>query len=145
MNREHGVPSFRGRYNWLSNFFPVAHGVYGYPTVEHFFVAMKTTDHQVRAAIKIVSTPVEAKRLGRKINPLRPDWEQIKDEVMITGLRAKFKPGTWLAEKLLETGTETIEEVNTWYDTYWGICNGVGHNNLGIMLMTVREELRNGS
>ncbi len=33
------------------------------------------------------------------------------------------------------------EETNTWHDTYWGVCNGVGKNMLGIQLMRVRAEL----
>jgi hypothetical protein len=33
-------------------------------------------------------------------------------------------------------------EGNTWGDTFWGVCNGVGENNLGKTLMNVREILR---
>lgn len=142
MNRTHGVPSFRGEYSFLSNFYPVPHGVYGYATVEHFFVAMKSTDAGYRTRVRACATAKDAKRMDRTVK-LREDWEAIKNDVMLTGLRFKFKPDSDLARQLLATGDEVIEEANTWHDTYWGICNGVGHNMLGKMLMTVREELRN--
>jgi predicted NAD-dependent protein-ADP-ribosyltransferase YbiA (DUF1768 family) len=32
----------------------------------------------------------------------------------------------------------------TWGDRFWGVCNGVGENMLGKLLMQVREELRSG-
>jgi len=33
-------------------------------------------------------------------------------------------------------------EGNTWGDTYWGVCRGRGSNNLGKLLMKIREVLR---
>ena len=47
-----------------------------------------------------------------------------------------------MSNKLLGTGDTYLEEGNTWNDTFWGVCNGVGENNLGRILMEVREELR---
>lgn len=43
--------------------------------------------------------------------------------------------------KLLQTGLEPIVESNTWGDTYWGKCKGVGQNKLGQTLMRIRNEL----
>ena len=34
-----------------------------------------------------------------------------------------------------------ISEENTWGDTFWGICEGKGENNLGKILMEVRDSL----
>ena len=56
-------------------------------------------------------------------------------------LQAKFKNVTE-QEMLLETGDAYLEETNYWKDTYWGKCNGVGLNNLGEMLMKIRDNLR---
>jgi len=53
---------------------------------------------------------------------------------------AKFSQNKDLAKRLLETKGEIVEE-NTWNDTFWGVCNGVGENKLGIMLARVREYL----
>jgi predicted NAD-dependent protein-ADP-ribosyltransferase YbiA (DUF1768 family) len=44
-----------------------------------------------------------------------------------------------LSKMLLSTGNKYIEETNTWGDTYWGVCNGVGENNLGKILMSIRH------
>jgi predicted NAD-dependent protein-ADP-ribosyltransferase YbiA (DUF1768 family) len=54
----------------------------------------------------------------------------------------KFKLNSKLRAQLLATGNEWLEETNTWGDTFWGVCNGVGQNWLGAILMSVREKLR---
>jgi N-glycosidase YbiA len=43
---------------------------------------------------------------------------------------------------LLDTGDAELVEVNHWRDFWWGVCNGVGANHLGRLLMTIRNELR---
>ena len=77
--------------------------------------------------------------MGRSVS-LRPDWEDIKDDVMLEGLYRKFTNDE-LAEWLLDTGDEELVEGNWWGDRYWGVCNGIGQNKLGKLLMKVREEL----
>ena len=34
-----------------------------------------------------------------------------------------------------------IVEGNTWGDVFWGVCNGIGENHLGNILMDVRDEI----
>ena len=143
------ITRFRGEYYFLSNFFPVPHGVYGYQTNEHFFQAMKSIDPVYRDQVKRCMTPGQAKRMGRAV-ALRPDWNEISREVMLSGLRFKFKPGSELAAQLLATGDALLVEGNNWHDNYWGDCecgNGrcrlVAQNHLGELLMYVREELAN--
>ena len=46
---------------------------------------------------------------------------------------------------LLDTGDKFIEETNWWKDQFWGVYNGVGENNLGKILMRIREEIKNES
>ena len=55
---------------------------------------------------------------------------------------AKFSQHPELAEKLLATGNAHLEEGNSWGDKVWGTVGGVGANNLGKILMRVRETLR---
>jgi hypothetical protein len=43
---------------------------------------------------------------------------------------------------LLATGDMELIEDNDWDDTYWGVCNGAGENNLGKLLMKIRAEAR---
>ena len=140
------IKNFEGEYAFLSNFYfsPMIIDNVVYTTNEHFFQAMKSLNLKERQAIVLAPTPGKAKRLGRKVS-LRKDWEDIKEEVMLTGLRHKFS-NPELRKKLLATGNEELIEGTTWHDNYWGICDceacgGQGKNRLGKLLMQVREEL----
>ena len=46
-----------------------------------------------------------------------------------------------LREKLVATGDAELIEGNHWNDTCWGVCKGIGQNNLGKILMEVRDML----
>ena len=140
------IKNFEGEYAFLSNFYfsPMIIDNVVYTTNEHYFQAMKSLNPKERQAIVLAPTPGKAKRLGRKVS-LRKDWEDIKEEVMLTGLRHKFS-NPELRKKLLATGNEELIEGTTWHDNYWGICDceacgGQGKNRLGKLLMQVREEL----
>jgi N-glycosidase YbiA len=117
-----------------------------YPTLEHYFQAAKTLDPAERRTVAALATPGRAKRAGRTLT-LRPDWESVKRDVMLAGLKQKFTPGSEHAHNLLATGDEPITELNYWHDRYWGICacptcGETGENHLGRLLERVRTELR---
>ena len=139
------IDRFDGEYAFLSNYSasPFRINYVLFPTMEHYFQANKADNQNDYLHIAYAPTPGEAKRLGRKIQ-LRPDWEKIKDNVMLTGLRKKFADPE-LRNLLLATGNEELVEGNYWGDTYWGVCNGVGQNKLGKLLMQVREEIKNNA
>lgn len=86
----------------------------------------------------------EAKKLGRTV-VLRPDWNEVKVSIMRNVLALKFRQNPDLREKLLATGEAELIEGNHWKDTFWGVCNGVGENWLGKLLMELREELKKES
>ncbi len=67
-------------------------------------------------------TPDEAKGMGNDENhPARSGWHtQIKDEVMLEVVRAKFTQHPELRELLLATGAAVLAE-NSQKDYYWGI------------------------
>lgn len=136
------IDKFDGDYAFLSNFYysPFMFQGRQYPTVEHFFQAHKAKTYEDFISVLVEPTPKGAKQVGRKIK-MREDWDAVKDTIMLEGLRAKFSI-KGLREKLLATGDEELIEGNHWHDTYWGVCNGVGKNKLGKMLMQVREEIR---
>lgn len=136
------IDKFDGDYAFLSNFYysPFMFQGRQYPTVEHFFQAHKAKTYEDFISVLVEPTPKGAKQVGRKIK-MREDWETVKDTIMLEGLRAKFSI-KGLREKLLATGDEELIEGNHWHDTYWGVCNGIGKNKLGKMLMQVREEIR---
>lgn len=136
------INAFEGQYKFLSNFFlrPLV-GLDGiiYPALENAFQSFKTTDKEEREIFESI-TPAKAKQKGRQLD-LRPDWDKLKDHFMWQLLTIKFQD-RYLRVKLLDTGSLKLVEGNWWGDTYWGRCNGVGENKLGVLLMQVREELR---
>lgn len=142
MNNPVIIASFSGEYRFLSNFYPAEVWEFGmkFPTAEHAFQAAKTLDESERRKIQKAETPGQAKRLGRTVE-LRPDWEQIKLDVMRAILLDKFTRNPELADWLMATDPAKLVEGNTWGDTYWGVCEGKGHNMLGELLMAVRSEL----
>lgn len=135
------INSFKDDYRFLSNFWPCTVNLDGwwYPSVEHAYQAAKCLMPE-RGQFNIRMTAGQAKRLGQKI-ALRPDWEQIKLEVMATLLIQKFAKGSHLGNKLLATAPHELIEGNTWGDVYWGVCEGKGENNLGKLLMLIREDI----
>ena len=136
------IKEFKGEYRFLSNFVdaPVELDGVWYYTVEHAYQAAKTLDPIEREKVQIMDKPGDAKRFGKKLT-LRADWEQVKLGIMLKLLRQKFSRLVF-KEQLLETGDQELVEGNKWHDTFWGVCNGVGENHLGKLLMQVREELK---
>lgn len=137
------IESFSGDYRFLSNFYNATAYVVldgdEYPTVEHAYQASKTTNPDDRRFFRF-GTARDAKRMGRSVI-LRSDWEEVKLNIMLNLLRQKFTD-TDLTKRLLDTKDAELVEGNYWNDTYWGVCNGVGDNHLGKLLMQVRDELR---
>lgn len=134
------IASFDGRHAYLSNFFetPVTIDGITYPTNENAFQALKCPE---RAREFVDLTPGQAKRLGRRV-ALRPDWDDVRLDVMYALNKQKFSENPALRERLLETGDRELIEGNTWRDTFWGVCNGAGENHLGRILMRIRQEIR---
>lgn len=129
----------------FSNFSP--HGIemdgVWWKTVEHYFQAQKFSDEAYRQRINKASTPKMAKALGRTREfPIRPDWDEMRDAVMLAAVRTKFRTHKVLAELLLSTGEEDLGEAAPG-DYYWGVGgDGSGENRLGLILQRVRGELR---
>lgn len=130
---------------FLSNFYPVDifYEDIVYPSVEHAYVAGKTTSKALREEIARFELPGQVKKYGRKIQ-LRDNWEIIKLPLMEQLVRTKFNREV-LSEKLLATGDKELVEGNWWGDTFWGVCGGKGQNHLGKILMKVRRELNEQS
>ena len=113
-------------------------GEHEYSTVEHAFQAAKTTKDWQHHAVRTVATPSMAKQIGRNVE-LRPDWEDVKYDVMLKCLRAKYAI-PYFRRQLLSTGYKEIREDSP-TDRVWGWRDG-GQNLLGKALMQVRAEIR---
>lgn len=147
MNR---ITSFSGPHRFLSNFYlcSILYEGITYPSTENAFQAAKMPDLSLRKQFVSVDSKT-AKAMGRAWK-CRPDWDSVRNGVMLDLLRIKFS-GEPFRGRLLATGDAELVEGNWWHDQYWGVCNcgkdgtcakkgGVGENSLGKLLMQVRDE-----
>lgn len=133
---------FNGEHRWLSNFWPcsVELGGMHFNSVEAAYVASKTLCMETRKKVQALEKPGDCKRFGRTLK-LRDDWDVVKIDIMRDLIRQKFSQGSELGERLVSTGDCQIVEGNTWGDTFWGVCRGLGENHLGKLIMERRREL----
>jgi ribA/ribD-fused uncharacterized protein len=111
-------------------------------TVEHWFQACKATSRQRFELILACSSAALARQAGRHTE-LRPDWEQVKGEVMLCALRGKFALEPYRSGLLLTHPRPLAQDSPN--DFVWGCRDaGGGHagrNLLGLALVRVRAEL----
>ena len=140
--------NIREQYGCFSNFSPhgfVLDELY-WSTSEHYFQAQKFIGTPYLAKLRLVKTPKEAANMGRQRTlPLRPDWEEVKDNIMRKAVFSKFSTNKDIQGILLSTGNEKLVE-NSPIDYYWGCgADGSGKNMLGIVLMEIRQQLKYSS
>lgn len=146
----------------LSNWYLVDLTVGGntYRSVEHMYQSFRflprnpTRDEQNYAyLIRNAETPEEAKYLGNHPSDFnkevreREDWHEIREDVMLECLRAKFNQCLKCREALrYETGDIHLQneakpnERNE--DFYWGTgFDDLGKDRLGALLMIVQREI----
>jgi ribA/ribD-fused uncharacterized protein len=114
-----------------------------YPTSEHYFQSQKFVGNPAYAAqIAAASSPSAAAKLGRsRAYPIRPDWDAVRDAIMLRALRAKFGQNPDLREILTSSSPRKLVEHRA-ADSYWGDGRtGLGQNRLGVLLMQVRSGL----
>ncbi len=140
------IDGFRGEYRFLSNFWPcyLMYNDLLYPTTEHAYQAAKISNAEIKLMIRNCETPADAKDylVTHNLKP-DPDWT-VEKKLMVMGELQMIKFGgkePLLTRSLLATEDAEIIEGNTWNDTFWGVCDNIGENNLGRILMKVREEL----
>jgi ribA/ribD-fused uncharacterized protein len=157
-----GADESKGENRALSNMaeYPIEVDGVKFPTVEHYFQAMKAkmfADEEMYEKILKAKTPKAAKALGKKVKDLVPEkWDAEKDMIMEKAVRAKFVQHPELRKQLLETGGKQIGEANA-RDSYWGIGSGHesdkskvpskwrGQNKLGKIMMKLREVFKTES
>ena len=128
-----------------------------YQNVEQYFTAEKARlfrDQITVNKIMEADSPAEMKFHGKHITGFnQKTWDETSATVMITGLRAKFRQNSTLQAKLLATQDKHLAESSK-NDRVWGTGlamsdenafnkdNWNGKNQLGNLLMKVREEIR---
>jgi ribA/ribD-fused uncharacterized protein len=97
----------------------------------------------LRHRIRNAPSAHEAFQLARaNLVHQRPDWDLVKVEVMRLILLEKVRQHEYVRRKLLATGDRTLVE-NSWRDDFWGWgANHDGRNQLGVLWMEIRAELR---
>jgi ribA/ribD-fused uncharacterized protein len=114
------ITRFEDEHWFLSNFAPVPDGVRWNglvgPTVEHVFQAAKALDPIDQASILRAPGPGVAKRYGRAAR-MRPDWNEVRVDVMRQCLLSKFSSED-LSSRLLLTGDRQLVEGNHWGDRF---------------------------
>ena len=114
-----------------------------WPSVEHYFQAMKFEDPAQQEAVRLAKHPAKARRLGRsRFRKLRKNWSKLRRVFMTRALYTKCRAHPEVAERLLSTGDTMLVE-NSQYDYFWGCGRDRrGHNTYGLVLMDVRSKLR---
>ena len=145
------IASFSGEHRFLSNFWLVEIEMpprwrlptdldLTYLSTEHAYQAAKTLDRDDRRWVQLAGSAGEAKKRGSRV-VLRPDWDDVKLDVMWDLIVEKFSQPD-LRARLLATGDAELIEGNHWGDIFWGVCRGEGANHLGRILMDVRAFYR---
>ena len=137
--------SVKNAYGEFSNFalFPLLIDGIIWPSSEHYYQAQKFNDPVIKEQVRNAATPFLAAKMGRDPTlPMREDWDNVKDGIMLIVLRAKYSQYQVLKDLLLSTNKTHIYE-HTKNDCYWADCEDrTGLNKLGEELMQVRQELQ---
>ena len=154
-----GADESKGEYRYMSNDaeYPMEVDGKKYPTVEHYYQAMKAEtfeDKEVFDKILVTKTPKAAKAKGKEVkNFIKEVWDSKREGIMEKGVRAKFTQHPELRKKLVETGDKQIGKADG-RNTFWGIGSSMtsdksktpskwrGQNKLGKILMELRDTLK---
>lgn len=118
-----------------------------YRSVFQYVIAKKFEGMEggLQAKIIAAATLQEARALDSEgFGNERPDWDGVREVVLLDGLMAKFTQNSELAAELIGTGTKTIVMVDA-ADKWGGMSaeGGIptGKNKVGEALMKARAEL----
>ena len=152
---------FKNEKRYLSNMYPCQIVIsdndfpnvkaFTYKSSEHLYQSLKSEDLNWHIFLNQFDRPentkTEAKKRlktllanGKDTFLMKEGFHDIKYDLMYKIVYLKFSQNQDLKEKLInEVGL--IEERNCWNDRYWGTVDGIGENNLGKILMSVRDIL----
>ena len=146
-------------YRWrspLSNHYPANFNLdkVDYSSAEQYYfaqMAIECHDDGALGTIMDTKDPVKQKEAGKAIRRVPKTWTDKRIDVMKKGVRAKVLQNVTVREFLKSTQQLKLAEASPG-DGYWGIKMGMnhpnrknqkawGHNNLGLILEEIRQEL----
>lgn len=140
MDYENGIYGFKDEYRWLSNFTVLETPIkmYGikFYTTEQLYQACKCKRNDQFVLFDGL-TAAESKKFGRQVE-MRSDWDIIRLPVMFRIQMLKYTQPKFKS-LLGQTRGLYIEETNDWKDCFFGVCNGIGENHLGKIIMDIRD------
>ena len=153
------ITSFKGKYAFLDLAFlcVVTNDHTLYNSAEAAFLASQYDASYFRSMFRDTALPIwRARELAKRLQKRR-DWTpELSLELMRQITLDKFSRSPNLRSLLLATRHELIVAENNWHEQFWGrcICNTrpgkygkkdaclvPGSNHLGIILMSVRDQL----
>jgi hypothetical protein len=150
-----GAPPLGWLAPWTPTFFKTSVGIFN--SAEQHFMHAKALlfgDHAIAERILRVSSPGQARELGRRVRGFREDvWVAERRQLMEEANLAKFSALPELSGYLLSTWPAVLVQTSA-IDTVWGSGLDLGdpfvprpdrwpgQNLVGFALMRVREELR---
>jgi len=132
----------RDPYGCFCNFAPYPVEIDGkvWKTTEHYYHAQRFAGTEFEEVIREIKTPFQAKEVAKSgIYPRRSDWFDVKSDIMMNAITAKFNQHNDLRDILVSTGNAILKE-HTELDHYWADGgDGSGRSRLGEILMKVRS------
>lgn len=146
MNDDEIAGFFIGGWYVFDNFAPFQVEWRGelYPTAEHAYQAAHFIDTKPELAeeVRLCTSPLQAKDLANHNSEYDdPSWNEIRLSIMKEIIAAKLEQHAYIREKLIETGTKIIVEMND-DDNFWGWGSDKnGQNHIGKIWMELRNRL----
>ena len=113
-----------------------------WPSLAHFYNAMKFEGTRLEDRIRAISSPEEVPYVAYQYRDgVVKGWAEKRDRIMMQGLRAKFDQHPELAELLAGTSRSLV--FHSEEDSYYGDGgDGSGQNRLGTLLEELRSEFQ---
>lgn len=138
------INQFKGDYTFLGNRFPCRFNWRGlaYGSAEAAFQSSKCVGESERKVFASCSADTAAQK-GKDLVSYT-GWEEEQLDIMESILQAKFGQNPAMMKKLADTGKSILINGNSKHETYWGVdlYSWEGENNLGKLLMKIREKER---
>jgi hypothetical protein len=138
------IKEFKGKYQWLSNFYPCSILYHGrmFRSVEHAYQSAKSDNTFWINFCLRTEDPGKVKTKSNNLEYDKELWKTKSLKVMERLLTQKFNMEPFRS-LLLDTDNEELQEGNTWHDTFWGVDlkTGQGQNHLGKLIMLIRDRL----